>query len=435
MTPDAGRARAGAAAAGGPVRRRDRSRRASARCSATANIITFDMGGTSTDVGLIVDGEALQRHETEAEQVPPARCRWSTSTRSAPAAARSRASRTAAPAASGRESAGADPGPACYGRGGTRPTVTDADLVLGHPRPGQLPRRADPARRRGGARGASRREVAEPLGLSVEEAAAGIEAHRRHAHGRPAAHGHDRARLRPARLRPARVRRRRRRRTHPRSRSRSSTPCSSRRASRCTRRSAQPRSDVSITAELAVADARCRGAAARRTPTAERVEQVFRELERRASDGLAAQGVPEAARELQRARRGAVHAADEGAAGAVPRLGRGAARGLPRPLRAALRRRGRPRHGGVRARHLRRRRDRAAAAAAAGAPRARDRRAARRRPPAAPTTPRRAPSPTRRSTTASSCAPATASKAPRSSSTRARPSRSSPGRRRPWTSS
>ena len=73
----------------------------------------------------------------------------------------------------GPEGAGADPGPACYGRGGQRPTVTDAQLVLGRLRPG---------RSAGGtldldleaARDAIRAEVAEPLGLSIEEAAAGI---------------------------------------------------------------------------------------------------------------------------------------------------------------------------------------------------------------------------------------------------------------------
>jgi len=73
----------------------------------------------------------------------------------------------------GPEGAGADPGPACYQRGGTRPTVTDAQLVLGRLRPGKsaggiLDLDLDAARE------AIRSEVAEPLGLSVEDAAAGI---------------------------------------------------------------------------------------------------------------------------------------------------------------------------------------------------------------------------------------------------------------------
>jgi N-methylhydantoinase A len=73
----------------------------------------------------------------------------------------------------GPDSAGADPGPACYGRGGTGPTVTDADLLLG---------RIDPTGFSGGhmaldrdaAEAAIRHEVAEPLQLAVELAALGV---------------------------------------------------------------------------------------------------------------------------------------------------------------------------------------------------------------------------------------------------------------------
>ena len=73
----------------------------------------------------------------------------------------------------GPESAGADPGPACYGQGGRRATVTDADLVLGY---------LDPASFMGGrlrldeeaALAAIRRDIAEPLGIDVMRAAAGI---------------------------------------------------------------------------------------------------------------------------------------------------------------------------------------------------------------------------------------------------------------------
>jgi N-methylhydantoinase A len=73
----------------------------------------------------------------------------------------------------GPDSAGADPGPACYGLGGTAPTVTDADLLLGH---------IDPAGFSGGrmaldpgaAEAAIRRGIAEPLDLAVELAAFGV---------------------------------------------------------------------------------------------------------------------------------------------------------------------------------------------------------------------------------------------------------------------
>ena len=73
----------------------------------------------------------------------------------------------------GPDSSGAEPGPACYGRGGTEPTVTDADLVLGYLDPdyflgGQLKIDLQAARQ------AIQARVAAPLGLSVEEAAWGI---------------------------------------------------------------------------------------------------------------------------------------------------------------------------------------------------------------------------------------------------------------------
>ena len=74
----------------------------------------------------------------------------------------------------GPESAGSTPGPACYGRGGTLPTVTDADLVLGY-----LPEAGFAGGRMrldiDAARDAIRREVAEPLGIDVVDAAWGIE--------------------------------------------------------------------------------------------------------------------------------------------------------------------------------------------------------------------------------------------------------------------
>ncbi|MDP2738166.1 MAG: hydantoinase/oxoprolinase family protein [Pseudorhodobacter sp.] len=73
----------------------------------------------------------------------------------------------------GPQSAGSDPGPACYGQGGTLPTVSDANLVLGYLNPdglvgGRLP--LDAAR----ATEAVRSKLAEPLGLSVERAAYGM---------------------------------------------------------------------------------------------------------------------------------------------------------------------------------------------------------------------------------------------------------------------
>ncbi len=73
----------------------------------------------------------------------------------------------------GPQSAGSDPGPACYGQGGTEPTVSDANLVLGYLNPdglvgGRLPRDAKLARE------AVKSRLADPLGLSVERAAYGM---------------------------------------------------------------------------------------------------------------------------------------------------------------------------------------------------------------------------------------------------------------------
>ena len=76
----------------------------------------------------------------------------------------------------GPESASSTPGPVCYGRGGTEPTVTDANLVLGYLNPALLRRRRDRAARRAPRRAPSRSALAAPLGLSLEEAAWGIHA-------------------------------------------------------------------------------------------------------------------------------------------------------------------------------------------------------------------------------------------------------------------
>ena len=93
-------------------------------------------------------------------------CRASTSCRSAPAADRSRAWTPAGSSGSGRESAGAEPGPACYGKGGTAATVTDANLRPGLSRPRQLPGRPDSARprRRAGGRRRDRGAGSAPTG-------------------------------------------------------------------------------------------------------------------------------------------------------------------------------------------------------------------------------------------------------------------------------
>lgn len=136
------------------------------------NVLTFDMGGTSADVGLVVGGEILQRHETETGGfhllLPMVDVRAIGAGGGSLARVEEGGYLRVGP-----ESAGADPGPACYGRGGAYPTVTDADLVLGALNPdnflgGRLQVSVQAAR------AAIEQHVSGPLGISVEEGAAGI---------------------------------------------------------------------------------------------------------------------------------------------------------------------------------------------------------------------------------------------------------------------
>ncbi len=94
------------------------------------NAIAFDMGGTSTDVCTILGGAVGRSHERVVGDFP---IRLPTvDIHTVGAGGGSIVWRDAGDALRvGPESAGADPGPACYGRGGTRPTVTDANLLLG----------------------------------------------------------------------------------------------------------------------------------------------------------------------------------------------------------------------------------------------------------------------------------------------------------------
>jgi N-methylhydantoinase A len=95
------------------------------------NLCTMDMGGTSLDVCLIRDGEPDTRDTIEVEWAIPARTQ-SIDIHSIGAGGGSIVWIDAGGALRiGPESAGSDPGPACYGRGGARPTVTDANLILG----------------------------------------------------------------------------------------------------------------------------------------------------------------------------------------------------------------------------------------------------------------------------------------------------------------
>ena len=135
------------------------------------DLITFDMGGTSTDIALLQNGEpSLTGEKTVgiAKVALP-----SLDIHTLGAGGGSIASVDAGGILHvGPESAGADPGPACYGKGGTRPTVTDANVVLGF---------LDPANFLGGRIGLDRRaaeaavdRVAKALGVERLAAAEGI---------------------------------------------------------------------------------------------------------------------------------------------------------------------------------------------------------------------------------------------------------------------
>ena len=100
-----------------------------ARLLARPNLICVDMGGTSFDVSLVVGGKPDVSSEASLEGFPLLMSVVNIHTIGAGGG--SVAYAEAGGLRVGPESAGADPGPACYGRGGTRPTVTDANLVLG----------------------------------------------------------------------------------------------------------------------------------------------------------------------------------------------------------------------------------------------------------------------------------------------------------------
>jgi N-methylhydantoinase A len=132
--------------------------------------ITFDMGGTSTDICLIHDGRPTLAREPEFDGRPLRVPQLDIHTIGSGGG--SIAWVSAGLLHVGPQSAGAQPGPACYGRGGSEPTVTDAHVVLG---------RVDPDHFLGGEMRLDRdrshaavARVADPLGLSVEEAALGI---------------------------------------------------------------------------------------------------------------------------------------------------------------------------------------------------------------------------------------------------------------------
>ncbi|MEU5551351.1 hydantoinase/oxoprolinase family protein [Micromonospora sp. NPDC047793] len=134
-------------------------------------LLTFDIGGTSLDACVIESGTAVAAYEAQLEHFPLLIPTYDIRTIGAGGGSIAWLDRGLLKV--GPQSAGADPGPVCYGRGGTRPTVTDAAVVLGY---------MDPDRFLAGtmglhdqaARAAIDEQLAQPLGLDATSAAAGV---------------------------------------------------------------------------------------------------------------------------------------------------------------------------------------------------------------------------------------------------------------------
>jgi N-methylhydantoinase A len=145
-----------------------------ARLGGERHVVTYDMGGTSTDICLIEDGAPLERQETQLEEVKIAVSALDISALGAGGGSIAWID-PGGILDLGPHSAGAVPGPACYGRGGELPTLTDANLVLGLIAPesflgGRLGLDRELAAR------ALETHVAGPLGLPVEAAALAVNA-------------------------------------------------------------------------------------------------------------------------------------------------------------------------------------------------------------------------------------------------------------------
>ena len=145
-----------------------------ARAAGLDNIITCDMGGTSFDVSLVADGKAALAAQTAIDFGMVVRTPMIEITTIGAGGGSIASIDKSGLLRVGPESAGSDPGPVCYGLGNERPTVTDANLVLGRINPdrpigGKLDRLDVEA-----ARAAIGREIAAPLGLSIEDAAESV---------------------------------------------------------------------------------------------------------------------------------------------------------------------------------------------------------------------------------------------------------------------
>ncbi|PKM84069.1 MAG: 5-oxoprolinase [Firmicutes bacterium HGW-Firmicutes-13] len=143
-----------------------------AKTTGKKNLITMDMGGTSLDVSLISQSAPSYSTESCIGGYPLKLPMIEIHTIGAGGGSTARLD-TGGALKVGPESAGAYPGPACYGKGGIAPTVTDANLVLGRINPGYL-LEGEMKLNLDKAREAVYKKLALPLGITLEEAAEGI---------------------------------------------------------------------------------------------------------------------------------------------------------------------------------------------------------------------------------------------------------------------
>jgi N-methylhydantoinase A len=146
---------------------------AGARPGEFGNVVTYDMGGTSSDVALVLGGRPSVSSDLELEYAMPIHVPM-VDVHTIGAGGGSIASVDASGMLKvGPESAGARPGPICYGRGGKRPTITDANLVLGRLDPERL-LAVERAVSMDALRAALLEQIGAPLGLDATAAAAAI---------------------------------------------------------------------------------------------------------------------------------------------------------------------------------------------------------------------------------------------------------------------
>lgn len=143
-----------------------------ARMADCRHVLTFDMGGTSADIGVIVDGQVLESSENQIAGHDIATPMLEIRTLGAGGGTIAEVSKDGLLKV-GPQSSGSMPGPVCYGRGGTQPTVTDANLILGALSPGS-PLAGSLCLDEEASRAAIKGKIGDPLGLEVADAAAGI---------------------------------------------------------------------------------------------------------------------------------------------------------------------------------------------------------------------------------------------------------------------